>query len=176
MLTLYVPVKSISNRIVKILHWLAFAFLLLTLISTSFAATGKLVKVSDSTVYWLQNGKYYGITNPSYITTQKNASVPNWSGTPSLTTVPCHPNCRPLFVSLNDNASEGLLLTQYQGTDAVYIIENRKKRVLSLQEFNQRSLSFDNVIEVAQGILDLFQTVTPPDTTKPTGRTCAETT
>lgn len=124
-------------------------------------ANKSLVWTGSGTVYWFQNGKLYGITSQSYLDLQRNAGVPGW------TTINTFSNLNypqgPLFVSLTDNNSNGLLLKLYGSNPAVYLIQNQQKRILSFDEFNQSGYSFSNVIEVGQTILNLF-----PDAPSPT--------
>jgi RHS repeat-associated protein len=123
--------------------------------------TGELVNRSG-TIYWLQNGKYYGIPNFDVINEMTNGGIPNWktSGFRTVSSVPCNP-CLPLFYSTTSNDSNGLLLKVYRA-DAIYLIENRQKRFLSSSEFTSRGFRFEDVISVTQGIINKFPDAPPP--------------
>jgi len=123
-------------------------------------ANKTLVWTGTGTVYWFQNGKLYGITNQSYLDLQRNAGVPGWNTINTFGNL-SYP-LGPLFVSLTDNNSNGLLLKLYGGNPAVYLIQNQQKRILSLDEFNQSGYSFSNIIEVGEGILNLFSDAPSP--------------
>ena len=137
--------------------------MLLNPAGTVSAQTNKtLVKTTSSpTVYWFQNNRLYGIADPSYINTQQSAGIPGWINIQPFSSLNFPQG--PIFVNPNDNSSNGLLLKVFGGSPSVYLIENRQKRVLSQQEFNDRGLNFNDVIDVAQGILNLF-----PDAPNPT--------
>jgi hypothetical protein len=125
---------------------------------TSAAADKSLIKVSNNpTVFWLQNNRIYGIITQNLLDTMKNNGMSGWTG--SITVVPSLSppyTFAQNFIS-TDGSSNGFLM-KLPSDPTVYEIHNGTKEPLSLDVFNQRGYSFNNVVDVPQTILNMFQT------------------
>ncbi|MBS3906372.1 MAG: M23 family metallopeptidase [Syntrophaceae bacterium] len=113
-------------------------------------------------VFWIQNGKKYHVL-PGII--EKMSSLPTW-GWGKVATYPSdvinqfefHQRN---FIEPNTN-SDGLLIREIN-TSEVYLVENgRKRHITSIDEFNQMSLDWNDIIVVTHDIISLLEAPPPP--------------
>lgn len=113
-------------------------------------------------VHWLQNGTLYHVVSADILNAMQDAGVPGWGWDKIITVSQEELNgytSGPELIA-PDSSSDGILLrrwTQEAGPTDVFLVHDGKDRhIKNPTAFAQYGFNWDDVIDVAPGVLDLL--------------------